>query len=267
MGASYALGLGNKYEIHGYDISEEVVSKALNRKLIKSAKLVELSTSDLVILALYPENNIKFIKENIKLFNNNQVITDLSGVKKEMIDDILKLLPKDFTYTSHHPMAGRATPGIDYANIEMFSGSNFIITPTELTRELSIKLLTEVANHLGFSHIIQVGALEHDELIAYTSQLTHLIAVSLMLANQNEKIILTTGDSFRDLTRIANINEELWTELFFSNKEALIGQIDLFTSQLKEFSDLLKLNEITHLKEKLITSRKKRYDFDNPKNK
>lgn len=268
MGGSYAMKLSEDYEVHGFDINKESSQYAIEKGFIKTDNLDELITSDLVILSLYPHDNISFIKNNLSLFNENQLITDLSGVKEVMVAEINKLLPSNYRYISHHPMCGRETLGIINANTDIFRGSNFIITPSEdkIYNPKDIEIIEKIALKMGFSNIIKVSPKEHDELIAYTSQLTHLLAVSLMLGNNSSNLIKATGDSFRDLTRIAKINENLWTELFLSNKNALIAQIDIFIAQLTELKDLIELEEVDALKTKLIQSREKRGLFDKTKN-
>ena len=262
MGASYALGLSQKgYEVYGYDSDLNINEKALKDGLIKSFDKNHISTSDVILLALYPTKNIEFIRENIKYFNN-QLITDIAGTKVLMMNEIIKILPKDTRYVSHHPMAGKEKSGYDFRDPKMFKGANFLIVPSDQSTIDDVETIKQIAIDLEFGNISIYTPLEHDQFIGYTSQLTHMIAVALMLANKDPNLAYTAGDSFKDLTRIAKINEHMWTELFFQNKEILVNEIDLFIEKLNQLKSMLDSNQYDELKEALKKSKEKRLVFD-----
>ncbi|HHY97018.1 MAG TPA: prephenate dehydrogenase [Acholeplasma sp.] len=262
MGASYALGLSQKgYEVYGYDSDLNINEKALKDGLIKSFDKNHISTSDVILLALYPTKNIEFIRENIKYFNN-QLITDIAGTKVLMMNEIIKILPKDTRYVSHHPMAGKEKSGYDFRDPKMFKGANFLIVPSDQSTIDDVETIKQIAIDLEFGNISIYTPLEHDQFIGYTSQLTHMIAVALMLANKDPNLAYTAGDSFKDLTRIAKINEHMWTELFFQNKEILVNEIDLFIEKLNQLKSMLDSNQYDELKEELKKSKEKRLVFD-----
>lgn len=262
MGASYALGLSQKgYEVYGYDSDLNINEKALKDGLIKSFDKNHISTSDVILLALYPTKNIEFIRENIQYFNN-QLITDIAGTKVLMMNEIIKILPKDTRYVSHHPMAGKEKSGYDFCDPKMFKGANFLIVPSDQSTIDDVETIKQIAIDLEFGNISIYTPLEHDQFIGYTSQLTHMIAVALMLANKDPNLAYTTGDSFKDLTRIAKINEHMWTELFFQNKEILVNEIDLFIEKLNQLKNMLDSNQYDELKEELKKSKEKRLVFD-----
>lgn len=262
MGASYALGLSQKgYEVYGYDSDLNINEKALKDGLIKSFDKNHISTSDVILLALYPTKNIEFIRENIQYFNN-QLITDIAGTKVLMMNEIVKILPKDTRYVSHHPMAGKEKSGYDFRDPKMFKGANFLIVPSDQSTIDDVETIKQIAIDLEFGNISIYTPLEHDQFIGYTSQLTHMIAVALMLANKDPNLAYTTGDSFKDLTRIAKINEHMWTELFFQNKEILVNEIDLFIEKLNQLKSMLDSNQYDELKEALKKSKEKRLVFD-----
>ncbi|WP_026399669.1 prephenate dehydrogenase [Acholeplasma equifetale] len=262
MGASYALGLSQKgYEVYGYDSDLNINKKALKDGLIKSFDKNHISTSDVILLALYPTKNIEFIRENIQYFNN-QLITDIAGTKVLMMNEIIKILPKNTRYVSHHPMAGKEKSGYDFRDPKMFKGANFLIVPSDQSTIDDVETIKQIAIDLEFGNISIYTPLEHDQFIGYTSQLTHMIAVALMLANKDPNLAYTTGDSFKDLTRIAKINEHMWTELFFQNKEILVNEIDLFIEKLNQLKSMLDSNQYDELKEALKKSKEKRLVFD-----
>ena len=169
-----------------------------------------------------------------------------------------KNLLKDFNFIGSHPMAGREKVGIKYADEKIFSGTNFLMCPIEETNEIAISVVDQMAKDLGFGRIHHITPEFHDEMIAYTSQLTHAIAVSLVNSNSNEDVVKFIGDSYRDLTRIAMINESLWSQLFIENKDSLIGQIDVFIKELEIVKKAIKSENLDLLKDKFISSKKKR---------
>ena len=130
--------------------------------------------------------------------------------------------------------------------------------PIEETNAIAIDVVKQMALDLGFGHIHKISPKFHDEIIAYTSQITHAIAVSLVNSSASDEVVKFIGDSYRDLTRIAMINEMLWSELFIENKEALIGQIDSFISELELIKSAVTSENLDLLKEKFISSKKKR---------
>ncbi|MFA5692071.1 MAG: prephenate dehydrogenase [Acholeplasmataceae bacterium] len=267
MGASYALKLKSKnYLIYGYDSNDKTNQKALKDNLIIDNDISKIKDSDIIIMCLYPKDIVKFIKKHQNLFNNNQLLTDISGTKEHLINDILEILPKKIRYLSHHPMAGRELSGYDHKDIQMFKDANFLIVETNRSNELDIKTLTNLGIDLGFKTISIIKPKEHDELIAHTSQLTHLLAVSLMLTNINENTKYATGDSFRDLTRIAKINETLWTELFLDNKITLNNISVNFINKLKYLLELINNDEKDELIKNLKLAKEKRIEFDKVKN-
>ena len=149
------------------------------------------------------------------------------------------MCPEGVEFIASHQMAGRETSSVEHAAEVSFAPANFIITPTEKNTPEAVQWAKELAEVLGFRHICTLTVQEHDKMIGYVSQLCHAIAVSLMCANDNSSLCEYTGDSFRDLTRIARINEKMWAELFLWNKENLIAEIDQFDSALDQLRDAL----------------------------
>lgn len=262
MGASYAEALTKKsYDVDGFDHNDEVLKQALKEGIVKTGDINNIEKSDLVILALYPKENIVFISKHKNLFKK-QILTDLSGTKSDMMDQISRLLPKGIAYTSHHPMSGRETPGYFYKNIDMFKKANFLIVPSKTATKKSNEVIETIAKDLSFGRITYFDAQTHDQLIAFTSQLTHLIAVSLINADHLKQTKDATGDSFKDLTRIAKINEDMWSELFLSNKQALIEQTNLFIETLQQIKKTIVDEDRETLKQLLKQAKEKRRLFD-----
>ncbi len=264
IGASYAEGLHLKgHHIYAYNRSERPIIEGMKEGFIeKDNALEKLTSCDLVILALYPKYNIEFVKTHIQLFIPGQMVTDVSGTKVWMMNELEGLLPKGISYTSHHPMAGKETSGYDSKDFKMFENANFIIVPGPRSEKRDQEVLRLIANNLNFGKITVVPAQTHDELIAFTSQLTHVLAVTLMQSDRLKETKEATGDSFRDLTRIAKINEVMWSELFLENKEALVGKINDFMEELKYIKELILVEDKEALMKYLKEAKEKRNDFD-----
>ena len=190
------------------------------------------------------------------------IFTDVSGVKTGLVEPVQALCPDGVEFIASHPMAGRETSSVEHAAEVNFAPANFIITPTEKNTPAGIAWAKELAEVLGFKHICTLTVEEHDKMIGYVSQLCHAIAVSLMCANDNTSLCEYTGDSFRDLTRIARINDKMWAELFLWNKENLISEIDQFDAALGALRNALVAGDREKLEEMFRLSTRRRAAFD-----
>lgn len=267
IGGSYAKALVKQgFMVYAIDKSEDSIAYAIENSIIHDGGTVDridlIQNADVIIFGLYPTMMIEWIKQHQHQFKPNLIITDVSGVKCNVIDVIQDFLRKDIEFIGSHPMAGREVSGVQSSNDGLFKVANFIITPTNKNTEHGIAFAKELGQKLGFLRIVELSPQQHDEMIGYLSQLTHAIAVSLMNANDNIHLKEYTGDSFRDLTRIAKINEDLWSELFFLNKEILISEIDCFANELQNLKQKLVINDEKGLKELFIQSTARRTYFD-----
>ena len=268
LGGSYAKGLSHAgYKITGIDIDPEAIAfaKKLNWIVDGGDDVNLVKDSDIVISALYPQTFIEWIKENQHLLKAGSILTDVTGVKKEVMAEINSILRDDVEFIACHPMAGREFKGIQYADPHLFEVANYIIVPTDKNSERGIEVANDIAKILKFHNVATLSAEEHDLMVGFLSQLTHVIAVSLMNVNDNSHLAEYTGDSFRDLTRIARINEDLWPELFIMNKDNLINEIDDFTNEMQEFKKMLEKEDFEGMRQKLITSTERRKAFDKKK--
>ena len=267
MGGSYASALSKKgYFVGAVTKDESSINYALNYNIIKEGTTVVtkefIEKYDFVVFALYPKIFVKWIEDYQHLFKSNIVITDVTGIKSEIVYKIQTILRKDIEFIPAHPMAGREVYGVENSDPNMFKGANYIITPTSEKSEYAILLAKELGEVLEFKSISILTPEEHDEMIGFLSQLTHCIAVALMTCKDSRYLVDYTGDSFRDLTRIAKINENMWSELFLMNKNQLLSQMDLFLKQFKELRDALAKEDEEKMKEimRLSTERRKYFD-------
>lgn len=266
LGGSYAQALSEQgYHVKAIEINQLSIDYAKEHHIIEDGSTFDtdmIQEADIIIFGLYPMALIDWIRNYQIYFKTGAMLTDVSGVKSNVVDVIQKDLRNDVEFIASHPMAGKEVSGVKYSDPSIFKVANFIIVPTEKNTPEAITFLHELANILGFSHITELSMQKHDEMIGFVSQLTHAIAVSLMNANDNTHLVEYTGDSFRDLTRIANINENLWSELFFLNKENLIHEIDDFQASLDNLKTKLIEDDVDGLKQLFIQSTQRRKQFN-----
>ena len=272
MGGSIAYRLSESgFEVGAITLSQEDIDFAINNKIIKSGRTDldkdYISKFNVVVFALYPSIFVNWIKENQHLFKKGTLLTDVTGVKSAIVYDIQDILREDLEFLAAHPMAGREVGGVVNATPKLFEDANYIITPTLKNSNDAVEFLKEFSKFFGFKNVSILGVEEHDEMVGFVSQLTHCIAVSLMTTRNNpENLVKYTGDSFRDLTRIAKINEDLWCELFLYNKEKLIKEMDLFLEQFMKLREALKDSDEEAMKGLMRLSTKNRSYFDKGEN-
>ncbi len=238
VGGSYAMALsGAGYKnVYAVNRSESSVKKALEMGIIKGGSTNAedfAGSADIAVIAVYPTGAEECARNLGRLMKKGSLVTDVLGIKRYYSQKISAVLPDYIDYVPAHPMAGREKRGLDYASADVLKGANFIITPIDRSSSEGIEAVRQLAKDMGFGKIRTLTPDEHDRVIAYTSQLPHALAVSLI--NSDEEDSNTgdfIGDSFRDLTRIAEINADLWQELFIGNRENLLAAIDMFTAQL-----------------------------------
>lgn len=270
MGGSYAKALSEKgYEVGAVTPQQSSIDYALAHGIIAhgatEVKAEYVGQFDIVVFALYPKLFIEWVENYQHFLKNGAILTDVTGVKGEVVYPVQELLRDDLEFIGAHPMAGRELSGVENANTEMFRGANYIVTPTERNTEEAIALCEALGRELGFARISRLTPSEHDEMIGFLSQLTHCIAVSLMTCKESENLVAYTGDSFRDLTRIARINEEMWSELFLMNKDTLLHEIDVFAAQLQKLRASLADGDAEAMKQMMRRSTERRRLFDKPK--
>lgn len=190
--------------------------------------------ADLIILCLYPQLNVDIVRDNIKHLKPGAVITDVSGVKGFMAEELEKILPEDVDFIGAHPMAGREVGGYQSSTDTLFNKASFIITPTKNNKPENIALVRELAEHIGCKHVVTTTPEEHDAIIAYTSQLMHVVAVALCDNPMIERSTFFSAGSLRDCTRVAVINAQMWSELFCENKNALCARIEEMQQSLEK---------------------------------
>lgn len=270
MGGSYAKALHRVgFHVNAIAHKQEDIDYALEQGFIDHGAAFPdpelIGSAELIVFALYPHVFKQWIEENQKYFMPGALITDVTGVKRCVVYDIQEMLRPDVEYIAAHPMAGREVCGVRNADDRIFREANYIVVPTDKNTPEAIEVCKSLGRVMGFQRITELTPEMHDEMIAFTSQLTHCIAISLMTCNDAEHIGSFTGDSFRDLTRIARINEDMWTELFLDNIDALIHEMDLFAAEFGRLRWMLASKDVEGIKNTMRKSTERRIALDQGK--
>lgn len=267
LGGSYARVL-KRFGFHISAVTKEQssIDYALEEGFIDegTTELDEriIGEADIVIFALYPHIFVEWIEQNQQLLKSGALITDVTGVKCSIVYKVQSLLRPDVEFVAAHPMAGREVSGVENSTDKMFAGANFIVTPTDKNTQEAVNTCLELGRLLGFSNVTTLSPEEHDEMIGFLSQLTHCIAITLMTCNDKENMEKFTGDSFRDLTRIARINDLMWSELFIENKEVLLNQMNVFIDKFNELKSMLENEDVDGMRKMMRHSTERRALFD-----
>lgn len=267
IGGSYAEALSKKgYEVGAIDQKQEAIDFALRKGYIASGKTSVdkdyVGKFDIVVFALYPHAFVEWIEKYQNCLKSGAIVTDVTGVKGGVVCDVQNALRKDVEFIAAHPMAGRECSGVENAKAEIFEGANYIVVPTEKNTQETIELCKDLGRELGFKHISELSVKQHDETVGFLSHLTHCIAVSLMVCKESGHLADYTGDSFRDLTRIAKINDEMWSELFLLNKDEIVEQMNLFEQHFGKLKEYIQNDDREGIREMMRLSTKRRKVFD-----
>lgn len=267
LGGSYAMALSKKgYHVEAITLESQDIEYGITHNLIESGTTeVEperIARANLIIFALYPHVFEEWIDRYGNLIQPGTLITDVTGVKGALLDRIQSKLPDQVEFIAAHPMAGREVSGVENSDDRIFREANYIVVPTEKNTPEGIEACKELGALIGCRHISVLEPDKHDEMIAFLSQLAHCIAVSLMCCHDEHKLVDYTGDSFRDLTRIANINDEMWSELFLVNKEHLLKEMDLFAENFSALRNALAGEDREEMRRMMRLSTERRSWFD-----
>ncbi len=252
------------HKVYGFDISETTVKSALKEKSINKELTSEnLNECDYVFIPLYPEAVKDYLVKNAKNFKENAVVIDCAGVKRCVCEDCFNIAEQNgFTFIGGHPMAGTQFSGYENAKDTMFHNAPFILTPKENEDILTLANAREVIISIGFGRVSVMTAERHDKLIAFTSQLAHIVSNAYVKSPSSTQRKGISAGSYKDLTRVAYLNENMWTELFLQNKDNLIFELDYLIEELKKYSDAMKNNDEATLKQLLKDGREAKEKAD-----
>ena len=267
IGGSYAAALSqNGWEVGAIDPDPQAIAFAEKAGFIRHGRTEPeaeyVGKFDIVVFALYPHVLLEWLEKYGPWLRDGALATDVTGVKSGVVERAQALLFPRVEFIGAHPMAGREVSGVENARADLFRGANYIVTPTAANTEEAIACCEALGRTLGARNISRLTPKEHDEMIGFLSQLTHCIAVALMTCKESRHLVDYTGDSFRDLTRIAKINENMWTELFLWNREELLSQMDLFIAHFAKLRDALAQGDEGTMKSMMRLSTERRRYFD-----
>lgn len=271
IGGSYAAALSqNGWEVGAIDPDPQAIAFAEKAGFIRHGRTEPeaeyVGKFDIVVFALYPHVLLEWLEKYGPWLRDGALATDVTGVKSGVVEKAQALLFPRVEFIGAHPMAGREVSGVENARADLFRGANYIVTPTAANTEEAIACCETLGRTLGARNISRLTPKEHDEMIGFLSQLTHCIAVALMTCKESRHLVDYTGDSFRDLTRIAKINENMWTELFLWNREELLSQMDLFIAHFAKLRDALAQGDEETMKDMMRLSTERRRYFDKKPN-
>ncbi len=242
-----------KYKVYGYDINENVVKAAIAEKSI-DGELTEkrLATCDYVFIPLYPEAVIEYVEKNADIFKEGATVIDCAGVKRIVCEKCFDIAERHkFSFVGGHPMAGTQFSGFENSKDTMFWNSPFVLTPKENEDILTLANAREVIIAIGFGRVSVMTPQKHDKLIAFTSQLAHVVSNAFVKSPSALERKGISAGSYKDLTRVAYLNEDMWTELFLENKDNLIFELDNIICELQKYSDAMKNDDSDTLRQLL----------------
>ena len=250
-----AIKKHTNHTVYGIDINKETIAMALSQRAIDE-ETDDLGLADITIISLYPTVAIDYITANADKFKEGSIVIDTCGVKKAIVDSVTPVLEKrGVTFIGGHPMAGREFSGFEYSTDTLFDEASFIVTPSEAVQQAKLNLIEDFVYSIHFKKVVFATPEEHDQIIAFTSQLAHVVSNAFIKSPTHQKQLGFSAGSFQDLTRVAKLNEDMWTPLFMLNKEPLCFEIDYIIDRLKEYRDALENENSPRLKELLREGR------------
>lgn len=259
IGGSLAKSIKKHAEhtVWGYDIDSDVITKVLMSGAIDEAFTPDqLGACDVVLVALYPGKCVEFIRENAGRFAPNALVVDCAGVKRSVFEPVSRIAENySWTYIGGHPMAGREYSGFSHATATLFERASMILTPMKDVEIETLELAKAFFLECGFKSVRITTPNEHDSMISYTSQLAHIVSGAYVKNPLSTRHKGFSAGSFQDLTRVARLNEEMWTELFLDNADLLTPSIDDFIMRMQQYRDALAERSAEALRELLREGR------------
>lgn len=269
IGGSLAKSIKEKtnYKVFGWDNSEEVRNNAVSSNSIDEIIIDGNPEScDIVLVALYPKITLEYLEKFKKNFKKDAMVIDCAGVKEKISLKGTEVANENgFVFCGGHPMAGLEKSGFNFSSSSLFNGATMILTPTYNMEDNIIKKIEDFIISIGFGEIRIATPKEHDKMIAYTSQLAHVVSSAYIKSSLSSKFKGFSAGSFHDMTRVAKLNEDMWTELFFENSDYLADEIDDLISRLEKFSMSIRNGEEELLKAMLKEGKELRLSVDKEK--
>ncbi len=242
IGGSMAKSIASRTYcmVYGSDASDEVVDKAIDENVLAGRLEDHYKDIDILIVALYPTDVVDIILKTAPKLPEGCIVIDCTGVKQTVCEALSgKLSEMGLRFIGGHPMAGREVAGYDNASDDLFVGASMILCKDENTDETAISDAGELFKRIGFETIKITTAGEHDRVIAYTSQLAHIVSSAYIKSPTLDKRYGFSAGSFKDMTRVAKLNEEMWADLFLANEGAIVSEIDEIVGHLMAYTNAI----------------------------
>lgn len=266
IGGSMAKALQKytTYQIYGWDIDSQTAQMAVEQGAVD--RLVppqELGSCQVILTAMYPQQTVNFVKENLVYFQKGTILMDLCGVKRYLVDQLTDLCGEaGVTFIGGHPMAGKECWGFADSNPDLFQKASMIVTPDERTPKDALSFMENLFLQIGFGRITRTTAADHDSMIAFTSQLAHIVSSAYIKSPRAQKHAGFSAGSYKDLTRVAKLNPQMWTELFLENQDDLIDEIDEIIVHLDEYREAIANHDGERLYQLLDEGRRIKEELD-----
>ncbi|NLG24778.1 MAG: prephenate dehydrogenase [Clostridiales bacterium] len=261
-----ALKAHTRHRVLGMDIAESAMLKAEMMDSIDGRLTDELLPEcDVVLVALYPRDIVAYVTERADRFGPGCLVVDIGGVKRAVTEPLAAVAAgRPWTFIGGHPMAGREFSGFTYAKDDLFDNASMILSPYPDTPIEKIKRAKDFFLEMGFRMVKFATPEAHDEMIAYTSQLAHIVSSAYVRSPLSERHKGFSAGSFQDMTRVARLNERMWAELFIDNRALLLTELQALIDRLGEYRDRLLEDDFEGLKGLLRDGRLAKEKLDEP---
>ena len=253
-----ALEIHGENEVFAFDTDEQTMLKgellrAFSNRLDKN----NISSIDILLIALYPQATISALREYVPLVKNGCIVVDCAGIKRQIVDEmrLLKKAYPNIDFVGAHPMAGKEFSGIGHSSVHLLNNSSVLVVPVESSL-IALSKLKKIFFDAGAERVVYTSAIEHDSMISYTSQLAHIVSSAYVNNPKADEYYGFTAGSFRDMTRVAKLNPEMWTQIMLANNDFLVSDLDVFILNLQDFKDALIRNDEEKLTQLLCEGNK-----------
>lgn len=265
IGGSFARAFKKytDYTVIGFNRTQSTAELALKQGVIDAIGTEQnLGEADIVLLSMYPKVSCDFVEQHIESFKPGCIITDDCGIKEYLVHRLTGLCQKHgLYYVGGHPMAGREVSGYKASHADLYKGASMLLVPTDASTPEIVHQVKQMFASIGFSQLVITTAEHHDRMIAYTSQLCHIISSAYIKSPSEMEHKGYSGGSYRDLTRVAYLNETMWTELFLENRRALVPEIDEMIEHLTEYRDAIEQQDADTLFQLLRDGKRRKEQF------
>lgn len=246
IGGSVCKALKKKcsYTIHGCDVDEKILNKAMEDGSIDGVGKMEDGIYDICIVCLHQRVAQPCMRQALPHLKKGSILMDMCGLKGQLVLEFTNACRiAGLYYVGTHPMAGREKSGYDVSLPDLFDNANFIITPTYGTSNEAVEKVSSLAKEIGFGKIVLTTPHRHDDMIAYTSQLAHIVSSAYVKDDCMDDAVSFSGGSFQDMTRVATMDEKMWSQLFMDNRLLLLHHLELLIAHLSEYRTALEMQD------------------------